>query len=138
MKDPIDIFLILPRSRNVDHSIFDKPKIEINRHCVFGVIVATMLGKHFAIDIIGNFAVGNLSNQGMPSSLAAGAGLKDVVFLPIRLRAESLPGSGIKWGTGNSPAAIRKIFKMQLTAIGIHRGLQLANGVKTLDHLIAR
>ena len=73
----------------------------------------------------------------MPSSLAATHVLKDIVFLPIRLWAESLPSGCIKCWSIDSPAAIGEILKIQLAVVEIHCSLQRANGVKALDNLIA-
>src|SRR5215216_7960861 len=44
-ENPIDVFMILSRSRHFRHSVANEPEIEIDRHRVFRVIVVTMLGE---------------------------------------------------------------------------------------------
>src|SRR5437879_12175792 len=72
----------------------------------------------------------------MPSGNAATAGVKDVVFFPVRFRTEGPPGSRKQGRSSEAPAAIRQILEIQLAVVRIPRRLQRANRVEALYELI--
>src|SRR6266568_9692856 len=110
MKHPVDVLLIVANDAGFHGGIPDKPKIEINRHQRTRVILPTMLGQRFAVDKILHLSVRDLSYQCMPPGNASTAGVKDVVFFPIRFRTEGSPGSYKQRGSCEAPAAIRQIL----------------------------
>src|SRR6185369_12077854 len=81
--------------------------------------------------------VHHLSHQRVPTGLAAVAGFENVVFFPIRFRAESLPRRRVERWPVNTPAAVRQVLKIQLAVVGIHRRLQRTDRVEALHDLIA-
>src|SRR5438128_11872089 len=72
----------------------------------------------------------------MPSGNAAIAGVKDVVFFPVRFRTEGPPRSRKQCRSSEAPAAIRQILEIQLAVVRIPRRLQRANRVEALYELI--
>ena len=96
-----------------------------------------MVGQSFAVDEILHLSVRDLRDQRMPPSFASAGAIKDVIFLPIRLGAESSPGSHKQRGTLAAPAATGQVLEIQQAVVGIHWRLQWANGVETLHQFIA-
>src|ERR1700687_4413555 len=95
-----------------------------------------MFGQRFAVDEILHLSTRDLGYECMPPGNASSAGVKDVVFFPIRFRTESPPGSCKQRRSSEAPAAIRQILEIQLAVVRIPRGLQRANRVEALYELI--
>src|SRR5437016_13077070 len=133
MEEPIDVFLIVAHGAGFHSRILDKPKIEIDRHQRPRVILSTMLGQRSAVDEVLHLSTRDLGYEGMPPGNASIAGIKDVVFLPIRFRTESPPGSRKQSRASAAPAPIRQILEVELAVVRIHRRLQRANRVEALN-----
>src|SRR2546422_3497567 len=128
MEHPIDILSVLAHIAGFHGPILDKPKIKIYRHERSRVILPTMVGQSFAVDEILHLSIRDLCDQCMPTCFASAGAIKDVIFLPIRLGAESSPGSYKQRGSIAAPTAIGQILEIQFAVVGIHWRLQWANG----------
>src|SRR5690349_23632178 len=107
MEHPIDILLIVTHEIGLHHLVPDKPKIEINRHHRPGIILTTMLCQRLAVDEIFHVSIGHLRYESMPAGNASIAGVKDVVFFPIRLVTKGPTRSCKQSSPNTAPAPVR-------------------------------
>src|SRR2546421_6682629 len=96
-----------------------------------------MLSHQLAVNKIRDLPVRNLCDQRVPPGLAAALCIKDIVLLPIRLRAEGLPRGFVKSRATNSPAAVGQVLEIKLAVVGVHWSFQRAAGVETFNKLVA-
>src|SRR5207245_3725898 len=136
-KHPINVLLIVAHGAGFHGGIPDKPKIEINRHQRTRVVLPTMFGQGFAVDEILYLATEDLAYECMPSGNASLAGVKDVIFFPIRFRTEGSPRSYEQRRSRQAPATIGQILEIQLAVVRIHRRLKRADSVETLHELVS-
>src|SRR2546427_13275676 len=95
-----------------------------------------MFGQRLAVDEILHLSARDLRYECMPAGDASTAGVKDVIFFPIRFRTEGSPGGCKQRRPCETPATIRQILEIQLAVVRIHWRLQGANGVEALYELI--
>src|SRR5207237_9699812 len=95
-----------------------------------------MFRQRFAVDEIFHVSIRHLRYECMPAGDASIAGVKDVVFLPIRLGTKGPPRSRKQSRPNAAPTAIRQILEIEFAVVGIHRRLQRTDGVETLYELV--